>query len=55
MFQVEETKEEKDQEAPCSLDLIRPSEHRSFVGYGGIPITYTMRMRDNLPAMTPEK
>ena len=25
------------------------------MGYGGIPISYTLNMRDNLPALTPEK
>ena len=47
--------EERKDEAPLVIAK-QPSLRSSnaFMGYGGIPITYTMRMREGLPALIPE-
>jgi hypothetical protein len=33
----------------------KPIGKNMILGYGGIPINYTLRMRDSLPALVPEK
>jgi len=48
---VEETKEE----APLVIAKQPSSKSANIImGYGGIPITYNMKMRDSLPVLTPE-
>ena len=37
-----------------SLVIHQAINPREIMGYGGIPITYTMEMRDGLPALIPE-
>jgi hypothetical protein len=48
---VEETKEE----APLVIAKQPSSKSANInMGYGGIPVTYNMKMRDSLPVLTPE-
>jgi len=47
--------EERKDEAPLVIAK-QPSlrSSNSIIGFGGIPVTYTMRMRERLPALIPE-